>query len=118
MKTFSFCYARINGIDADLPWPKLLSQHTRDRLYCSFRRRVDHGCRRRDGSYRRAYIDDTATVGPEIFQRLTRSQNQAEDIDTEVPLKLLFCRFVERCEFVNTGIVDQNIEPTKCLLCF
>jgi len=33
-------------------------------------------------------------------------------------LKLIFCRFFEWSELVNTRVVNENVESTECFLCF
>src|SRR4030095_4152316 len=62
--------------------------------------------------------DDAATLWTKIFQCLTRGEDQTEDIDTEVPLKLIFGCLFERGELIYASVVHQNIESTKCFLSF
>src|SRR6185369_13092768 len=69
VRAFSLNYPRVDRIDTNLSWPKLLRQHLRDCIDGSFSGRVDHRRRWCDRSNRRSDIDDAATFRTKIFQR-------------------------------------------------
>jgi hypothetical protein len=73
------------------------------------------GCRSR-GACRRADVDDDAAVRAETIYRLLRTEDETENIEIEQSVEMLFRHGFERQEFVNTGVVDQDVETTKCLL--
>jgi hypothetical protein len=73
-----------------------------------------HGwCR---GAHYRANVNNAAAVRPEAVHRLLRAEDEAENIEIEQSVKMLFRYGFEREEFVNTGVVNQYVEPAKCLL--
>jgi hypothetical protein len=53
-----------------------------------------------------------------LFDRFLRRENQAENIQIELPVEMLLGDLFEREEFINARVVDKNVELAKGLLRF
>ena len=50
--------------------------------------------------------------------RFLRSENQAKDVEVEMFVEVLFGNRFERLEFIDSRVVDENIELAERLLRF
>ena len=53
-----------------------------------------------------------------MLYRFLGSQQQTEDVQVELLVKMLFGDFFERRRLVNAGVVHQDVEPAERLLRF
>src|SRR6185369_4176494 len=111
MHTFGYHHARIDPIDADVTRTELVGKRLGYRIDSAFGGAVDRGRRRRLGARQRADVDDAAALAAEILRRLLGRQDEPEDVDVEVFVKVLFGNFLERRELVNAGVVYQDVDP-------
>ena len=63
-----------------------------------------------------ADIDDTSALVAKKLRRLLCRQQQAQHVDVEMPVKVLFRDLLERQKIIDAGIVDQNVQPAERLL--
>ena len=116
MCALGFDQARFDRVDADFPWTELLREHAGHRVDRTLRGGVDDRVRKINVVRHGADVDDAATLLAEELRRLLCRKQQAQHIDVEEPVKVLFRDLLERQEIVDAGIVDQNVEPAECLL--
>ena len=62
----------------------------------------------------RANIDD-ASAFADMLDGGLRGQQQAEDVDVELPVEMVFGDGFDGAEFIDAGVVDQDIESAEVL---
>src|SRR5206468_2440722 len=71
------------------------------------------------GRPRRRYgadVDDTAARGTEVLERLARREDDAEHVEIELLAEILDGDVLEGREFVEAGIVDEDVEGAERLV--
>ncbi len=107
---FGFDHPGIDRVHADLLGPKLARQHAGDGVDCALGSGVDGGGCGCDAADNGADVDDAAALA-DVLEGCLRGEQQAEHIDVEDPVELLFGNRLNRGELVDAGVVDQNVEP-------
>ena len=115
MHAFRLDHPRTDRVHANLARTELLRQHAGDRVDGGLCRRVHRGVRRPHRARARADVDHAPTLGPHVLHGLLRCQQETEDVDVEVPVKEILGHCLERGELVDTGVVDQDVEPAEHL---
>src|SRR2546430_1537267 len=64
----------------------------------------------------RTDCDRAAPVGLELLYRFLGCENQAENVQVELPVEMLLRHFLKREKFVNARIVDQDVERAERFL--
>ena len=108
-----FDHARIDRVDPNFPRPKLLRQHAGHRVDRAFRRGVDDRIGRIEIARYGADIDHAAALVAKELRRLLCRQQQAQYVDVEMPVKVLFRDLLERQKVIDAGVVAIS----KAALC-
>ncbi len=115
---FGYHHAWIDGVDADLARPKLLPERPRDSVHGALCRIVNHCGRRSERTGKRTDVDDAPAVGIEVLECFLSGEKHAKNVHIEHSVKLLLRYFFERDEFINAGVVDQDIDFSEGFLRF
>ena len=94
--------------------PEFARKHTGDGVDRALGGGVDRRARRREARDARADIDDAAALS-KVLGGFLADQQQAQHIDVECLVKMLFGDLFERLHLVDAGIVDQDVETAKGL---
>src|SRR5262249_61390826 len=102
--------ARIDRVDADFLGSQLFRQ---DSGYCidgAFGRGINNGVRRSHGRRHRAYVDNASSAVSEVLDRLTRGENNPQDVGVEMAVEsILGDKFPWR-KLVNATVFDQHAD--------
>src|SRR6476646_4533690 len=114
-----FCYhhAWVDGIDADFSRSEFLRQSARDRIHCTLRRVVNHRSRRSQRTGKRTDVNDASAVRIEVVECFLSGKKHSENVHIKHSVKLLLGDVLQRHEFINTGVIDQNVDLAQGLLC-
>src|SRR5439155_18137745 len=108
-------HAGIDGIDANLARPKLLCQRPRDGVHRALGSVVNHRSWRSQRAGKRANVNDAAAVRVEMFQRFLSREKHSKNICIEMSVEMLLAYFLQRQEFVDTGVIDEDIDLAESL---
>jgi hypothetical protein len=89
---------------------KLLRERASDRVHCGFGCVVNYRGPRSERAGERTDVNDAATVRIEVLQRFLCREKHPENIGIKHSVELLLGDFFERHEFVNAGVVHQDID--------
>src|SRR5438067_2072654 len=78
-------------------------------IHLRFGGTIDRAARNRRGAGNRTDIDDAAGRA-ELFNRFLRCENQAENIQVELPVEMLLRDAFKRKEFKNARVVHENVK--------
>src|SRR5882724_11144579 len=112
MSALRLNHAGIERVDANLPRSEFPGQGFRYGVHRRFGSAVNRTARNRGGTGNRTYIDDGAGR-TELLDCFLGSENQAENIQVELPVEMLLCNAFERKEFINAGVIHENVELAK-----
>jgi hypothetical protein len=107
--TFGFDGPGVDGVDADFAGPEFFGERAGDGVDRAFGAGVNRGVRRRDTADDGADVDDTGAFGEVFSGRLSR-QEKTQDVDVKELMELGLSDGFDGCEFVDSGIVDQDVE--------
>ena len=93
-----------------------MCEHRGDRIERAFGAGVDGGSGCRAEGRDRADIDDRAALSRKVLKRLFDRQQRAKNVDVEMPAVVRFGDVLDRREFIDAGIVDEDVEPAESLL--
>src|ERR1700731_5095751 len=100
MCALSFDRTRIDRVDPNFPRTQLLRQHAGHRIDRAFRGGVDDRIWRIEIARYGPDIDDAATLVPKELRRLLCRQQQAQYVDVEMPVEVLFRDLLERQKII------------------
>src|SRR4029077_3819729 len=103
----------INGIDANFARPELLRQRSCDCVDCTFCGVVNNRSRWSQGTGERTDINDAAAFGGEMLECLLGGEKHSENVCIKHFVELLLGDVFEWHEFVNAGVINQDVELTK-----
>ncbi len=118
MRAFGFHHAGVNGIHANLARAQFVGQTARGRVDGGFGAAVDRRIGKWHGGGYRTDVDHCTAVGTEMFGGLLRGEQQTEHVQVELLVKMFRGDFTERGEFINAGVVHQNIDLAERLFRF
>ena len=104
-------------VDADTPAGVLQRQRAGQVLHPALADAVAEIVRLRDGLVNTRDIDDDAraAVGQEALDRFTGAQEGAPQVHGENPVEVAAGQLVGRTRDLDTGVVDQDVEPAETL---
>ena len=109
MRAFGFNDSRVDAVDADFFGPELASENAGDSVQRAFGGGVHGAARRSDAADAGAYINDAGTRA-EVLDGGLGGEEDAEHVDIEHTVEGIFGDRFEGREFVDAGIIHQNIE--------
>src|SRR5580698_9627020 len=112
MSALGLDHAWIDGIDPDALRPEFAREHAGYGVDRALGGGVDRRSRRREARDARADIDDAAALS-KVLGGFLADQQQAQHIDVECLVKMLFGDLFERLHLVDSSIVDEDVETAK-----
>ena len=115
---FGLYHTGVERVDPYFFSAQLFSENAADRVDRALCGGIDRTSGRGQASDGRADIDHAAAIGAKAFHCLLCRQQQAEYIGIELAVEFVFRDLFERGELVDTGIIDQDVEPAEGLFRF
>jgi len=116
--SFRVNHAGTHGVDANFARAKFFRENFRGGLDGCLRSAVHRRIWRRNDGGERTDVDDASALRPKMFGCFLRGEEQAEDVEIEVFVKVVGGNALDRGKLVDSGIVDKNIEPAEGFLGF
>src|SRR5215469_9060255 len=116
--SFGYYHSWIDGVDADLPRPKLLRERSSYSVHCGLGRVVNDRSRWSQRAGKGAHVNDASAAGFEMLERLLRDEKHPQNVCVKHSVKPLLGYFFEWSKFVNTGVINQDIDFTERFLRF
>src|SRR4030095_3424360 len=114
--SFSYHHPRVDGINADLARPKFLCQGSRNRVHRGFGCVVNYTSRRGQRTGKRTDVDNATAVGIEMLECFLGDENYSENVSVKHSMKLFLGDFFQRHEFINAGVVNENVDLAESFL--
>jgi hypothetical protein len=111
---FGFDEAGVDGVDADFAGAEFLGQDGGDHVERAFGGRIDGGAGGLESDDGRADVDDAAALA-EVLDRGLGGEQKAEHVDVELAVKVFLGDRFDGSEFVDAGVVDEDIEAPVVL---
>src|SRR3984957_9844173 len=117
MSAFGFHDSGVDRIDTNFLGAEFLGEHAGDRVDCALGGGVYGGIGRRNAADAGPDVDDAGAFAEVLGGGLSGEQ-EAEDVEVENLVELRLGDGFERAEFVDAGIIDQDIDLFVGLLGF
>src|SRR6476619_3904237 len=114
VRSFGLDHAWIQRVDTDLFRAEFTREHTGDGVDCALGATVNRTTWRCYAASDRTNIDNAAPLA-EVLHCGLRDENEAEHVNVEHPVELLFGHRFDRHELVDPRIVDEDVQTTKAL---
>src|SRR5690349_14449075 len=109
MDSFRQNHSRIDCVHSNLAGTEFFGERSGNGVYCTLRACIDRRIRWSKRAHRRTDVDDAAAFGTKITCGFFRSENQSEDVEVELLMKLLLGHVFQRRELIDAGVINENI---------
>src|ERR1044071_1829161 len=117
VNSFSLNHSRIDGINSNSTRPQLLCQCPGYRVNRTLGSTINRCGRNAKSADYRTNVNDASPIVSEILNGFLRREQQTENVQIELFVKVFLVNSFKRRELVNACVVHQNINLTECFLC-